>query len=135
VRVGSQTTGYGAYTMYYVAGAEGVSNGALTSGATAHDSLNAGGLTSYTFSGTSGKGMQFRFTGGGAYSSSSQRRGPSPPDDERQAFLGSARESPAGRRDAMTQYASRHEQQRPPMRRPSDCGKIPAGKDYLFSVV
>jgi RHS repeat-associated protein len=66
VRIASQVVGVGGgYTLYYVAGAEGVSNGALTSGATAHDSLPVGGLTSYTFSGTAGQGMQFRITAGG----------------------------------------------------------------------
>lgn len=64
VRISSETTGYGAYTVYYVAGAEGVSNGSLTSGATADDSLPTSGLTSYTFDGTAGKGIQLWFTGG-----------------------------------------------------------------------
>jgi RHS repeat-associated protein len=57
----SSAYGYGSYNMYYVAGGEGVSNGALTSGATAADSLpEAGAMTSYTFSGTTGQGFQMR---------------------------------------------------------------------------
>ena len=65
IRISSATTGYGAYTVYYVAGGGGTSGGALTSGATLSDTLPAGGLTSYTFSGTSGQGMQLRFAASG----------------------------------------------------------------------
>lgn len=62
VRISSPIVGVGGgYTVYYVAGGGGTSFGALTSGTTITDTLPIGGLTSYTFSGTSGQGMQLRF--------------------------------------------------------------------------
>ncbi len=50
-------TDNGPYTLYFVAGGEGVSNGALTSGLTANANLSSNAIMSFQFTGTSGQGI------------------------------------------------------------------------------
>ncbi len=50
------------YTLYYVRGNDSVSDGALTSGATASSTMPKNGLKSYTISGTAGQGFYIRVT-------------------------------------------------------------------------
>ncbi len=47
----------GSYDLYYVRGSGGVSDGSLTSGQTASDTLAVNALTSYQFTGTAGQGI------------------------------------------------------------------------------
>lgn len=51
------TTATGAYTVYYVMGSEGVSNGSLTSAQTYNGSLTANQINSFQITGTAGKGI------------------------------------------------------------------------------